>query len=464
MNNKFGKDLTEGSVPRNLIKFALPILVANILMTGYSIINAIWVGRLLGGVAIGAVAASFPVSLTMVALSMGSTLATSILVSRNYGAKNYEAIQKIANVSITIAAIMIVIVTVTGLFLSDWLLKILDTPSALVGPASGYLKIMISGFGLMYLTFLIMSTLRGIGNSVTPLIFVAISTIINAILDPLLIAGIGPFPEMRLNGAAIASLVASFCVLTSSMIYIGIKYKKMPIIPSKFGFDVRLIFEIIKIGLPSFLQQMLLPIGYGFITYFVNKFGADATAAFGIASRVDSVAAMPAMAVMMSVSTLTAQSFGAKKLEKISDILKWGLFINVPVTLILSSICIFFPKNLVSLFVNDSSILKIGIEYFQIVGFTYLLFIPFYVTNGIINGFGKTIVTMFISFGMLCLLRIPLVILLVNMGLGLKGIWFSGMIATAAGVLSSFILYRFVFKQILKKMQLSNLSVDMVTD
>ncbi len=441
MNKHFGKDLTTGSIPKHLIRFALPVLFGNLLATGYSIINAIWVGNLLGKNAVGAVAVSFPFFLAMLALATGATLATSILIAKAYGAKNYEMIQKIVDNSWSIAIILIIVIPTTGIYFSGAILKTLGTPPQILNLAEGYLRINLTGFIFMYLSFLIVSILRGIGNTVIPMIFICISTAINAVLDPLFIMGLGPIPRMGLNGAAFASLIASMTAVIIGFNYIRIKYKGLPVNLKKLEFDGKLISQIILIGFPSFIQQTLISIGYACVTFFVNGFGPSAIAAFGITSRIDGIAAMPATAVMMSVSALTAQNLGAGKPERIKDIFKWGILINIPVILMVSLLCVSFPDVIVRIFVKDMAVIQIGAQYFRIVGVGYLFFIFIYVSNGVINGAGKTISTMIITFISLCLIRLPLAGILSRILLGLKGIWMAIVLSFLITTLSSFLYY-----------------------
>ena len=443
MSNRFGNDLTTGSIPKHLIQFALPILIGNLLSTGYSIINTIWVGNLLGKDAMAAVAVSFPIFLGLIALCSGATLATSILISKAYGAKNYDEIQKIVNNSWSIAIIMIIFITAVGFLLSDPLLNLLGTPLEIMALASNYLKIVVISFICIYLSYLVASILRGIGNTVIPLAFVIISTAMNALLDPLLIIGIGPFPKLGLNGAAFASLISCALSTILGLIYVKRKYRMQPINPSGLSLEGKIVKEIIIIGFPSFIQQMLVSMGYGFVTSFVNGFGAAATAAFGITSRIDSIVAMPALAMMMSASTLTAQNLGAGKQERIKDIFHWGILVNLPVILVISMLCFNFSETIMNIFVKDKAVIEIGVGYLRIVGLGYLSFTVFYISNGIINGAGKTISTMIISFLSLCLIRIPLAAYLSDTSLGLRGIWVAIVISFAVTTVSSLSYYFF---------------------
>jgi putative MATE family efflux protein len=219
------------------------------------------------------------------------------------------------------------------------------------------------------------------------------------------------------------------------------KYGKEPIILSKLQFDMSTILEILKIGFPSFVQQMMVSMGYAFITAFVNAFGVASTAAFGITSRIDSIVAMPAMAMMLAASALTAQNIGAGKPERIKDIFKYGIIINIPVVLVISLLCVCFPESIMRIFVKEADVIKVGIDYLRIVGAGYLFFIIFYVSNGIINGAGRTISTMIISFISLCVIRIPLAGLLSQTSLGIHGIWIAIVLSFAITTVNSLIYY-----------------------
>ncbi len=442
LDNHFGKDLTTGSIPKNLVQFALPILIGNLLSTGYSIINTMWVGNLIGKDAVGAVAVSFPIFLGMVALCSGATLATSVLISKAYGAKDHAQIQRVVNNSWTVGVIIILIISVSGLLFCEKILMLLKTPSEIMLMATGYLRIMFINFAGLYLSYLISSILRGVGDTVIPMICILVSTAVNAVLDPLLILGIGPFPKLGLNGSAYSDLIATTVIIALGIFYTTRKYKNEPVNPSGLIFEKATVFTILKIGLPSFVQQMLVSIGYAFVTVFVNRFSSASIAAFGIVSKIDAIAAMPAMALMMAASALTAQNIGAGKSERIKDILRFGILVNIPVILMISVLCVTLPQGIMRAFVKDPEVIQVGIDYLRIVGAGYLFFTVFYVSNGIINGAGKTMPTMFLSFISLCLIRVPLAGVLSGTKLGIHGIWIAIVISFAASTINSLVYYR----------------------
>lgn len=427
MGKNFGTDLTVGSIPRHLLAFSIPMLLGNFIQIGYSIVNTIWVGHIVGKDAVGAAGVSFPILFILIGIASGVTMATTILVSQFYGAKDFNMVEKVVNTSFSVSLILGTVLTIAGLISSDYLLKLMKTPPENFAFASSYLKISLAGFILMYLGFLIMSILRGIGDTVTPLIFMAIGVGINAILDPLLIAGFGPFPELGLNGAAYASLIAQVIATIIGLIYLNRKNHIIAFNPKNFILDRHITLLLFKVGFPSMIQQSLVSIGAAFISSFVNGFGSAATDAFSAVGRVDSVAFMPAMSMSMAASALTGQNIGANKIERVKEIFKWGILMTTVITIFISIFAASFPRLILIMFGlgNDAEVLGIGITYLRIVGLSYILFAIMFISNGIINGAGHTITTMLFSLLSLWVVRVPLSWLLSQTKLGIVGIWVS---------------------------------------
>jgi putative MATE family efflux protein len=423
MANNFGKNLTEGSVPKKLLLFSLPILLANFLFTGYSIINTIWVGNILGDNAVGALAVSYPVTLFLIAVAQGITIATSVLISQYYGAKENQSVEKTVFNSFLISIILTIILTITGLCLADTLLRMMNTPQSIFGMASAYLKINLIGFVFTYLYFLFSSILRGIGITVTPLLILAVSTCLNAVLDPLLIIGIGPFPKLGLNGAAIASLISQGIAFIIGYGYIVHKYPVAGFRLKGFPFDWKVISLIFKIGIPTIIQQTLVSIGSAFVTTFVNNFGDNAITAFGAVSKIESMVVLLVFAMSMSVATFTGQNLGAQKHERVKEIFKWGIILNLCAISVIIILSLLVPKIMLLMFVHHPAVLNIGITYLRISCIGYILLAVTFVSNGIINGSGRTIITMTITLISLWVVRIPLAGLLAKTSLGLMGIW-----------------------------------------
>lgn len=441
MSKNFGKDLTTGSIPRHLLNFSIPMLLGNLLQTGYGIVNTIWVGNVVGADAVGATQVSFPIIFMLISLASGATLATTILVSQYYGAKDFKMVEKVVNNSFSIAIILGSVLTVAGILASDSILRLMETPSEIFAMAASYLKISIAGFILLFLTFLITSILRGIGDTKTPLIFMAIGIGINAVLDPLMIIGVGPFPKLGLDGAAYASLIAQTIAFIMAMVYLSRKNHFVVINLKKLTLDKELICLIFKLGFPSMVQQTLVSISSAFITSFVNAFGATATAAFGAAARIENIVFMPLMSFGMAASALTGQNLGAGRPDRVKDVFKWGVIMTSVVTLTLSGLVIAFPRLLLMMFIQVPAVLDIGVGYLRIVGCAYILIAILFISNGVINGAGKTLVTMAFTIITLWAVRVPLAAILTKTSLQIHGIWLSMDIGFAVGIIISLSYY-----------------------
>ena len=425
MDKQFGRDFSKGSIPKHLLSFSIPMLLGNLIQISYNLINIIWVGHLVGENAVGAVGISFPILFILIGFAMGITLATTILVSQYYGARDYAMVKKVVSNSFSLPLIVGVILTFACILLRNFLLELIKTPPENFAMASSYLRIMLLSFILTYTGFLISSILRGIGDTMTPLIFMAIGVGLNAILDPLLIGGFGPFPRLGLNGAAYATLISQAVALSLAFTYLNWKNHLVAFHPREVIFDRHLTFLVFKIGVPSIIQQSLVSIGAMFVTTFVNSFGSAATNAFGAVGRVDMVVIMPAVSMSMAVAALTGQNLGAGKPDRVKEVFKSGVVMTSFITIFISLMVVFLSRFILTLFGlgEDTKVMEIGITYLRIVGSSYLFFAVMFISNGVINGAGHTMTTMVFTLVSLWLVRVPVSWWLSKTSLGITGVW-----------------------------------------
>jgi putative MATE family efflux protein len=435
-DNKFGRDLTVGSIPRHLLNFSIPMLVGNMLQSGYSIINMIWVGNIVGENGLGATAVSFPIMFILIGIAAGISMATAVLVAQYYGAKNFERLKLVIDNSVLLQIVISVVLITAGIACSGFLLRMMDTPSSIFALSSSYLKISLSGILFLYLTFTISSILRGIGDTVTPLMFMGIGVVLNAILDPFLIIGIFPFPKMGLNGAALASVISQAVSLAIGVIYLKRKNHIIAVNFLQLRFNRHITGLIAKIGFPSTIQQSLVSVGSVFVTTYVNYFGPSAIAAFGAAGRIDMVATMPAIAIGMAATALTGQNLGARKPERVKVIFRWALLLGTIISGVVAIFAFSFPKLILSMFIHHEPVLAIGVQYLRIVAPCYFLFALTFVSAGVVNGAGQTMIPMIMTLISLWAVRVPLAWYLSRFTpLQTKGIWIAmaaGFAATAA--------------------------------
>jgi putative MATE family efflux protein len=437
----FGKDMTTGSVAKNLLFFSIPMLMGSVAHTAYSIINAIWVGRGLGPSAMAAVTISFPIFFILMAVAGGLTLATNILVSQAYGAKDFDRMAAVIRNSVVLTAIAAAVCLVVGHFSAETLVYAMGAPADTAPLAIPYLRLFILTTPFMFGVFLIASILRGVGDSKTPLYFQVASLVVTALLDPFLMFGWLGFPKLGLNGTAVATIIAQAGALTSIIVYLF--YSKHFIMPKggKYRFDPSVSLLTLKIGLPSMLQQLCVSLGMMCIIGLVNRFGTHCAAAYGNAMRIDQLAFMPAMALGMAASTLAGQNIGAGLYDRVSRVLRWGVVLGVLLTLPGTIMSLTMPHLLMRMFAKDADVIATGVHYLRIASVGYLLVSVMFVSNGVINGSGHTLATTLFTLVVFFFVRIPTGALFSKLMNDVSGIWYAILLSYAFGAVMSLSYY-----------------------
>jgi len=435
------RDLTTGSIPRHLVAFSLPMLAGNMLQVAYSLVNAVWVGRYLGPDALAAVTISQPVIFILIAVAGGLTLATNILVAQDAGAHAWDRLQRVVQTSYVLITAISFVLLALGLLNIDHLLALMKAPPNIYAASASYLRIVLWTLPFSFLIFLIGSILRGVGDSRTPMYFQTVSVIINAILDPVLIFGLLGAPKLGLNGTAWATLISQGIAVVALLIYVA---AARPLVNPQWRrprLDVTTAGLLVFLGIPTMVQQSVVSVSMLFIVRYVSAFGSTADAAFGAALRIDGVAFLPALTLGMAASTLAGQNIGAGKLERISEVFRWGTLLSGGISLVIMAVAMGVPWLLLRAFTTDPEVITIGTHYLRIVGLTYVFYAIMFVSNGVINGAGHTLVTTAISVVALLLVRLPLSGYLAHVMHHVTGVWYGMTLSVAVGMVLSVIYY-----------------------
>ncbi len=441
MTNTYGgRDLTNGSIPRHLVMFSLPLLLGNLFQALYNTVDSIWVGRYIGMEALGAVSVSFPIIFVLVSMVMGVTMATTVLVSQYAGAQDEAMISKTINNSLLILGISGIAVSILGVLFSKQILIWMNTPSDVLKYATDYLRIFFTGLIFMFGYNTISSIMRGLGDSKTPLKFLIIATIVNMILDPLFIIGVGFIPKMGIKGAALATVISQALSFFLALRYLKKQNHIIKFKLSEMKFDKELTVKTLRIGLPTGIQQTIVSFGIMFMTSIINNFGTATVAAFGASARLDQFAHMPAMSIGLAVSSLTGQNIGAGKSDRVHEVYKWGCILAAGITAVVMIFALTVPHLILGMFTTEAEVLSIGSKYLRIVGLSYIPFAMMFVTTGVLRGAGDTIPTMAFSVVSLWFIRIPLARYL-SLTMGVDGIWIAIAISSVIAMLINQIYY-----------------------
>lgn len=440
-HNKHGRDMTRGSIPHHLLVFSIPMLFGNVIQAAYSIVNAIWVGRGLGETALAAVTVSMPIMFLLIAIGIGITMGTGILVAQFAGAKEWDRLRTSIGTSVVMLCGLCVILLSAGQMFTPWIIKQLQTPANVYALAVSYMRIFLCSMPFSFGTFLSVAMLRGVGDSKTPLYFQTGSLIGTAILDPILMFGWIGFPRMGVNGTAVASVTMQGVGMVACYIYLH--HKEHIVAPQwrRLRVDWPMLWLILKIGLPSVVQQSLVSLGMLFVTGIISRFGENSIAAFGAAMRIDQIAFLPAMTFGAAVSTLVGQNIGANRVGRVKEVFRWGIILCGGITLLMTTVLVTIPHIVLKMFLTDGPALRIGVHYLHIMGVAYLSFALWFVANGVINGAGYTFVTTIISLFSLWIARVPLAIYLSHRMHRVEGVFIAMAVSAVTSMLISQVCY-----------------------
>lgn len=436
-------DFTEGSIPKHLIAFSVPMLVGNLLQAMYTTVNAIWVGRFLGPEALAAVSVSAPIIFALIALVTGLTIATTVLVAQCYGARQPERVVRTVNNSLLLLTALGVVTTVVGIGLRRPILILINTPPEILEMASSYLAVYLAGLVSMFLYNAAGAVLRGLGDSRTPLRFLVYATVLNIVLDPLLIFGAGPIPPMGVPGAALAAVISQTLAAVISVRYLYVSSGIVRYRPGTFRFDWELTRLTFRIGLPAGMQQVLVSLSSLVVSSVVNRFGSEVVAGFGAGQRFDNFTFLPAMSVGLAVSAVVGQNLGAGQVKRVHETVKWSCWLAGGITLFVALVAFFGAGPLMHAFTRDAAVVAEGAAYLRYMAFGYVPLALMFTLGGVLRGAGDTVPTMLFSLFALWLVRVPLAHYLAAVpGLAEHGAFLAIAVSPFAGLLATYLYYR----------------------
>lgn len=410
-------DFTEGSIIKKMLLFSWPLFLTNLLQVSYQLIDSLWVGNLLGMEALAAVSLSGPVLFAILAFVFGINGATLTVLSQARGAKDDERLKKSLNTFVVVNFIFSIGFGVIGYFTVESILRFLSTPETILPMAKSYLQIHFIGIIFMFGYNFIGTVLRALGDSKTPIQFVLLAVILNAVLDPLFIHTF----QLGVDGAAYATLVAQGSAFLYGVIFSISKGRvpfTVPHVPSLDYFKT-----VMKLGVPGGLQSMAISGGATAIMGIVASFGEEVVAGFGAAQRIDSLIMQPGTALGVAVTSMAGQNIGAKLWDRVRSITRKALMIILVLSFSLSFVIFLSADFLIRLFVDDENTIAFGATFIRSVVFFY----PFLGINFILNGTVRAAGAMFqilvlnlISFWVL---RVPLTYLF-SSWLGPQGLAF----------------------------------------
>jgi putative MATE family efflux protein len=436
------KGLVEGPMLRPLLALSLPIMASNIMQTAYNVVDTFWLGRV-GAEAVAALSISWPLIFLIISIAGGFSIAGTTLVSQYTGADDSERADHIASQVFSLLLMMGGGFSVIGIFMARPMLVLIGTPEEVLPLAAAYTQIIFAGIILMFGFYVFQAIISGWGDTVTPMKLMFLSTVLNIILDPFMILGIGPFPELGVAGAAIATVFSRGIASGIGFYYLLSGRKGIKVSVSHLRPERASISRIARIGIPSAVEQSTLALGFAFMAAIVAAFGTIPLAAYGIGTRLLSILNMPAMGFSMAVGIMVGQSLGAGK-ERRAARVAWlsagSMFLVLAAGGLISYL---LAGQLVSIFIvkEDYEVIEVGSRLLRIIALGLGPFAVRIVLNGAFRGAGDTVTAMALSIVALWAFRVPVAYAL-SLTMGTDGIWLSIPLSNFLGFAAASIMFK----------------------
>ncbi len=431
-------DLTQGSVFKKLWAFTLPLIGANLLQILYGMVDMYVVGRFAETADVSAVSVSTTVITAFMMFLIGLGVGATVIVGQRFGAGEKDALSSVAATGFSLAWIVGASLTVIVAALARPILGWVNTPEEAMRGATHYVLICSVGYIFQAVYNMLSGIQRGMGDSRSPLLYVAVATVVNIVSDTILVAGFG----LGAAGTAIATVFAQFLCMLFAILHV----KKRD-----FPFDFRLksyrlvkkdVGALLRTGIPIALQQALVLFSFIIVAAIINRHGLNASAAAGILDKVFLVATIPTNAFHSSISAMVAQNIGARNEKRAILCLRYGMLFSVLFAVAFFMTGVFFPAQTMRIFTTDPGVVEAGVTYYAGYKYDYLLCSVAFCVNGFINGTGHTKLTLIANLLSTYAVRIPACILVGRVWkLGMYWVGFALPAATAVQVLIGLVFF-----------------------
>ena len=443
-------DMTDGNPFKLIFFFAIPVLLGNLFQNFYSMADSIIVGRLLGTEALAAVGNTGPMNFLIIGFISGLTSGFAVIAAQAFGSKNKEELKRSIAMNIMLNVFFGIIFTVFALFTNKPLLKLINTPAEIIGDSKLYLDIIYSG---LFSTILYNATsciLRAVGDSKTPLYFLILSSILNIVLDIVLIK----YTTLGVAGAALATVIAQLVSGILSVILIICKYPELHVRKEHFTWCTSFASRHMKIGAPMAFQFSITAIGVIVLQGALNKFGPNVIAAYTAANKVEQLIAVAAGSFGVVMANYAGQNYGAKRIDRIRAGTNAGTILTLAISFISMLIAMIFPEQLTNLFVDSQSsgyadVIKYSREYLTVTAIFYPPLFLIFIYRNVLQSIGKTFMPLMGGFFELiarsvCAFTLPLF-------WGYAGICLAGPVAWLSAAIPLLISYIVIIRKLQKE-------------
>ncbi|WP_435346889.1 MATE family efflux transporter [Haloarchaeobius sp. HRN-SO-5] len=445
-------DLTDGGIAKPLFFLSLPIVITNLLQTAYNLADTFWLAQV-NEVALAAITFGFPMVFLLISLGMGLSVAGSVLVAQHTGAEEEAEAEYAASQTVMFALVASTLLGVGGYFLVDDVLWLLGARGDVLREATRYMEVIALGMPFLFGFFVFIALMRGYGDTVTPMLVMFGTVVLNVVIDPLFIFGYGPIPDgLGVQGAAIATVISRFL---ATAVGLGIMFsgrKGVEIHLSQMAPDLAFFRKMLNIGIPASIEGTGRSISVNLMLVVVAIFSDGFVAAFGVGIRIFSVIFLPAIAVGQGVETMVGQNIGAGKRDRAGRTAHTAAIGMFGVLSAAAVVVFVFTEAIVAPLSPNEQVADISVTFLRVVAPTFGFIGVMRAYNGTFRGSGKTMVSATIAITMLGVIRLPIAFVLSRSidpfasmapyATGQAGIWASFVVSNVVGAVIAYAWFR----------------------
>ncbi|MCG2631422.1 MATE family efflux transporter [Bradyrhizobium sp. WYCCWR 13023] len=410
---------------KNFLRFLAPLMLGNALQSLFGTVSNVYLGQMMGVDALAAVSTFFPVFFFLFAFVMGLSTGATVLIGQAFGAGKHDRIKIVAGTTLAVGLLLSISVALIGGLFSRQLMLALATPADILAPASAYARIMLLTMPLGFTFLLMTAMIRGVGDAVTPLLALALSTTIGLILTPMLIHGAFGLPALGITSPAWAGAICNAVTLLALGAYL--LRRKHALAPDAallrhIRLNRAVIGQILGIGLPSAVGMVVMAIAELVLLGLVNSFGSDATAAYGAVNQVMGYTQFTAMSISIAVSILGAQAVGGGDRARLDGIVRTGLAFNLVLTGGLVALIYMVPRAVLGIFITDGTVLDLAKGLLFVALWSSVPFGLATTFSGAMRAAGVALTPMLLSIFAIVAIELPSAVIL-SRAIGLQGVW-----------------------------------------
>lgn len=441
MNKEKSKNrglMTEGVIWKEILLFSIPLLLGNLFQQLYNAVDSVVVGNYIGAQALAAVGSSAPVINLLVSFFMGLAVGAGVIISRYFGARKKEELHIAVHTSLALTFAAGLVMTLIGVLISPYVLQWVGTPSDVMESSVLYLRIYFLGILSVMVYNMGSGILRAVGDSRNPLYFLIVSSVTNIILDMLFVIVF----HMGIAGVGWATLIAQTISAVLTMLLLMRTKEEYQVKLKHIRFHKHMLYEIVRLGLPSGLQNAIVSFSNVIVQSNINAFGSLAMAGCGSYTKIDGFAILPVMSYSMALTTFTGQNMGAKKYDRVNQGAKTGILMSVITIVCISALLLMLGPNVLAIFSSDPTVINYGLYMMHVLAPGYIFLAISHAFNGIIRGAGITTVPMIVMVTCWCGLRMAWILTSVPLFHDIGVVFMGWPLTWIASALWLFLYYR----------------------